>query len=208
MKPVVNWDRLPLSALLERLEGRLSPRQMRLAACAVARLMGVADQRRHREAIELAEAFADGRAAPHQLAAARFGARSLHGQIFWLVCWPPGSDDWPRFLQAVEVALLYSGTPRSSLDTPDLRQQAADLIRDIAGNLDQEISLQPLWGSTPAVRSLAQAIYDERDFAALPILADALEEAGCTDARLIEHARQIGTHTRGCWLLDLLLGKQ
>ena len=58
------------------------------------------------------------------------------------------------------------------------------------------------------VLGLAQAIYDERAFDRLPILADALEDAGCTDAAILEHCRGPGPHVRGCWVVDLLLGKQ
>jgi hypothetical protein len=67
----------------------------------------------------------------------------------------------------------------------------------------------PVWlcwhGGT--IPKLAQAIYDERAFDRLPVLADALEEAGCTDADLLGHLRGPGPHVRGCWALDLLLGK-
>ena len=54
----------------------------------------------------------------------------------------------------------------------------------------------------------AQAIYDDRAVDRLPILADALEEAGCTDATILDHLRGPGPHVRGCWVLDLLLGKE
>ncbi|MBI1831034.1 MAG: hypothetical protein HYR84_06255 [Planctomycetes bacterium] len=60
---------------------------------------------------------------------------------------------------------------------------------------------------TPNVRTLAQTIYDERRFADMPLLADALTEAGCTDANILNHCRQPGEHVRGCWVVDLLLGK-
>ena len=56
--------------------------------------------------------------------------------------------------------------------------------------------------------NLAQAIYEERRFGDLPVLADALEEAGCTDADILSHCRGPGPHVRGCWVVDLLLGKQ
>jgi hypothetical protein len=54
---------------------------------------------------------------------------------------------------------------------------------------------------------LACAIYDDRAFEQLPILADALEEAGCDNADILAHCRGPGPHVRGCWLVDLLLGK-
>jgi hypothetical protein len=57
------------------------------------------------------------------------------------------------------------------------------------------------------VRKLAQAIYDDRRFADLPILADAFEEAGCSDQDILAHCRSEGPHVRGCWVVDLILGK-
>lgn len=55
--------------------------------------------------------------------------------------------------------------------------------------------------------TLAQAIYQDRGFDRLPILADVLEEAGCTDVAILDHCRHPGPHVRGCWVVDLILGK-
>jgi hypothetical protein len=55
--------------------------------------------------------------------------------------------------------------------------------------------------------ALARAIYQGRDFASLPVLADALEEAGCTDPDLLAHCRRPGGHLLGCWVLDMVLGR-
>ena len=57
------------------------------------------------------------------------------------------------------------------------------------------------------IPKIAQTIYDHRTFADLPILADALEEAGCDNADILTHCRSSGEHVRGCWVVDLLLGK-
>ncbi len=66
--------------------------------------------------------------------------------------------------------------------------------------------LDPAW-LTPTVVSLADALYRDRAFDRLPILADALEEAGCTNADVLLHCRQPAEHVRGCWVVDLVLGK-
>jgi hypothetical protein len=58
------------------------------------------------------------------------------------------------------------------------------------------------------VPNLAEGIYEQRRFQDLPILADALEEAGYADAALLEHLRGPGPHVRGCWVVDLILGKE
>lgn len=57
------------------------------------------------------------------------------------------------------------------------------------------------------VLRLARTIYEGRAFELMPVLGDALDDAGCTDAAILEHARQPAEHVRGCWLLDLVLGK-
>jgi hypothetical protein len=58
------------------------------------------------------------------------------------------------------------------------------------------------------VKNLAQAAYDHRAFGRLPLLSDALEDAGCTDHDLLRHLRGLGPHVRGCWAVDLVLGKE
>jgi hypothetical protein len=80
------------------------------------------------------------------------------------------------------------------------------LIRDIFGNPFRPVSLDPSW-TTTVVKTLAQDIYDERAFDHLPILADALEEAGCTSPEILSHCRQPGEHVRGCWVVDLVLDR-
>ncbi len=74
-----------------------------------------------------------------------------------------------------------------------------DLLRPIA--------LDPAW-LTPTVVQLATTIYDNRLFDRMPVLADALEEAGCTVPEVLEHCRSGGEHVRGCWVVDKVLGKE
>jgi hypothetical protein len=80
------------------------------------------------------------------------------------------------------------------------------LALDVFGYVFHSAVLQPAW-LTSAVPVLAEGAYDERAFDRLPILADALEDAGCTDAAILDHLRGPGPHVRGCWALDLILGK-
>ena len=89
------------------------------------------------------------------------------------------------------------------------RLAQACIVRDIFGNPFCPVIVDPTWlaRQEAAVARIAQTIYDERRFADMPILADALEEAGCTDADILNHCRQPGEHVRGCWVVDLLLGK-
>ena len=84
------------------------------------------------------------------------------------------------------------------------------MLRDIFRNPFRPISLDAawLWWNDGTVRKIAQVIYDDRTFTHMPILADALEEAGCTEQSILNHCRSGGEHVRGCWVVDLLLGKE
>jgi hypothetical protein len=110
---------------------------------------------------------------------------------------------WSAGKQAERVATWTEGRKGE-------HRAQCDLLRDIFGNPYRPVTIDRAWlawnGGT--VPKLAQAIYDERRFADLPILADALEEAGCDSADLLGHCRQPGEHVRGCWVLDRLLGKE
>ncbi len=105
------------------------------------------------------------------------------------------------------VALWLNNEPR-----PDRIGQT----RDIFGNPFRPVAIDPAWlaWNSGIVSRIAQAVYDNRalpaghlDPARLAILADALEEAGCADEALLSHLRSAGPHVRGCWALDLVLGK-
>ena len=86
----------------------------------------------------------------------------------------------------------------------------ADLLRHVVGNPFRPVALDPSWlaWNDGVVRKMAQVIYDERRFSELPLLADALEDAGCTNLDILSHCRGSGPHVRGCWVVDLLLNKQ
>jgi len=87
------------------------------------------------------------------------------------------------------------------------RAAQAELLRDIFGNPVYPIALDPVW-RTGTVVALARKMYAARDFGSMPDLADALQDAGCENERVLNHCRYSDrTHTRGCWLIDLVLGK-
>lgn len=79
-----------------------------------------------------------------------------------------------------------------------------DLIRDLFGNPFREVWFDPRWRTT-TVCDLAHSIEKTGDFSRLPVLADALEEAGCTNDGVLEHLRTAQTHVPGCWVLEGLL---
>jgi hypothetical protein len=88
-----------------------------------------------------------------------------------------------------------------------VRQYQANVLRDIFGNPFSPVVLEHSW-LTPNVVALAQEIYDSQAFDRLSLLADELEEAGCHNSGILDHCRQPGLHAPGCWLLDLLMGKE
>lgn len=93
-----------------------------------------------------------------------------------------------------------TGTPHREAESG----AQARLLRDIVGNPFRPLGQPPL---TREVLQVAQAVYDERRFDELPILADALEDAGCDNEDILGHCRGPGPHALGCWPLDLVLGK-
>jgi hypothetical protein len=82
----------------------------------------------------------------------------------------------------------------------------ADFLRCIFGNPFRPVAADPGW-LTSTVVELAQGIYADRSFDRLPILADALQDAGCDNPDVLDHCRGPGPHARGCWVVDLVLGK-
>ena len=80
------------------------------------------------------------------------------------------------------------------------------MFRDIFGNPFRPVTLDPRW-LTETVVALAAGIYADRAIDRMPILADTLEDAGCDHADLLAHCRGDGPHVRGCWVVDLVLGK-
>jgi hypothetical protein len=113
-----------------------------------------------------------------------------------------------------------SSTARKRAATIQEKSMQVQLLHDLFGNPCRRSRSRSAkrgrtatlsrWGAVQGglVWKLANSIYAERAFDRLPILADALEEAGCTDAEILGHCRGPGPHLRGCWVVDLLLGKE
>jgi hypothetical protein len=80
-------------------------------------------------------------------------------------------------------------------------------LLDIFGNPFRPVTFPPSW-RTDIVLTLARQVYESRDFSAMPILADALQDAGCDNDDILNHCRGDGPHMRGCWVVDLVLGKE
>jgi len=109
----------------------------------------------------------------------------------------PDTEPWYRASAAIARAGVDMAT--------EIARQAA-LLRDIFGNPFRPITFDPTWRTDTAV-ILAQQMYDSRNFGAMPILADALQDAGCESAEVLNHCRDPhAAHVRGCWVVDLVLG--
>jgi hypothetical protein len=200
--------------MLGHLRGRVSPRKLRLLTCACCRRVWdlLADER-SRRAVEVAERFADGTADAEELRDAQHGARAAYRRA----ARSPGPLAFRLWLAA---CLAADAAARRATFDPNKeffrgakdrknkteRTARAALCRDLFGNPFRPVALDRRWlaGDT---RKLARVIYAERRFDDLPVLADALEDSGCTNADLLSHCRRPVEHARGCWALDLLLGK-
>jgi hypothetical protein len=103
-----------------------------------------------------------------------------------------------------------SAAVHASSDPAEERCRQANLVRDIVGNPFcplRGIDSGWLTSHDATIAHLAAAIYHKGRFLDLPVLADALEEAGCTSPDILDHCRQPGEHARGCWLVDAILGR-
>jgi hypothetical protein len=208
--------------LLNFVGGGASNRRLRLFACACCRrLWGLFLADECRQAVEVAERFADGRAGEEQLRQAHRLAAGAHDAFRWRAHAAPFAATQHPLCRAegaggpAGCAWLGAAVRNASL-RPDGSeaggegQAQAGLLRCVLGNPFRPLPpVNPGWlaweGAT--VAKLAASIYDERAFDRLPILADALEEAGCADGQFLAHLRGPGPHARGCWALDLLLGQ-
>ncbi len=207
--------------MLEFLRGKASDRRLRLFAVACCRLIWpLMTDERSRRAVEVAERFADGMANKHEWRLAAIGARAVTEDVKGAVS-PAAkarsmSASAALFATLKKDAALYSASSTASANYFHLgstisaeNTTQADLLRCIIGDPFRSITPSPSWlaWNDGTVHKLAQVIYDDRAFDRLPLLADALEDAGCTDAAILSHCREQGEHVRGCWVVDLLLGK-
>ena len=182
-------------------------RRWRLFACACCwRILPMLDDR-SRQAVAVAERDADGLASAEEFEDARHMA---HTSL--LAVWRPGDDTCLEHAAlAAQYALVhpqrayvYAALATGGGREAERRVQA-DLIRDVFGNPFRATNIESAW-KTPTVLAVAADIRHHDAFAEMPVLGDALEDAGCTDLDILAHARHDRPHVRGCWLVDLILG--
>jgi hypothetical protein len=193
-------------AMLESLQisGTASKRKLRRFAVACSRRVWDWIDALGRSAVEVAENFADGIVGFEELRAARLACQGAGGQAAWYA-----AATNPAIAARIAARSAQAGVANNALlgsEADELLAQAR-LIREIFGNPFSPASLNHSW-LTPIVVELAQTIYDDRNFNRLPELAAALEEAECNNQEIMVHCRMPGPHVRGCFVLDLLLGKE
>ncbi|MDY3557078.1 hypothetical protein R5W24_006263 [Gemmata sp. JC717] len=208
------------------------PRKLRLLSCGYCyRIWHLLAFPGSRELLELVDRFADELVEPEPLAAARAEHVALLSDARRDM---EGADRYAAEAVAItalrkietsadgtEVPWLvsnYAAHAAMKAEAPDdgdlastieLREYRAmcDLIRDIFGNPFRPVTFAPEWRTATAT-ALAHQMYDARDFGAMPILADALQDAGCDSDDILSHCRNPEqVHVRGCWVVDLVLGK-
>jgi hypothetical protein len=185
--------------MLDQPAARRDERKLRLFACAVCRrLWGLLRDERSRRAVEVAERYADGLASAEELARAAAEAEQVADLA--------ERSRTPGWNAARTAAAAAGGARAAAMRAARWGAYDADLLREVLGNPLRPPAADPAW-LTPVVLAVAGAAYEERRFADLPVLGDALEDAGCDHADLLGHLRGPGPHVRGCWALDLLLGK-
>jgi hypothetical protein len=247
--------------MLSHLSGKVSERKLRLFACACCRRIWhlLADERLQ-QAVEVAEAHADGLASAEALRVTRDAASTVWRTAYekmtghpppevisFTSTSPSGQPGVAAYVSGYDVSEIHTPSPQAATTAaasavhratapprflpatacglaaaaaageweetnqcPAERAAQVVLLRELLGNPWKPVSIAPAvldWEGGMVI-NLAEAIYEDRTFDRLPILADALEDAGCESADLLGHLRGPGPHVRGCWALDLILGKQ
>lgn len=189
-----SWDTLATSAeMLQLVMRTLSERKLRLLTCLVCRHLPVSMlEERNRLAVEAAERYAENLVVKREL---KKVARM--SELAWLAHLEP------------QLALYEARRQLQKEDPDQLEAVVTSAIREVVGNPFRKRELRHTWlrANGGLVRRLAEAAALEGDFGVLPVLADALEDAGCTEEVLLDHCRQAGEHARGCWAVDLLTEK-
>lgn len=214
--------------MLDFVRGKASERKSRLFACACCRRVWkqLWSGSVGHEGVLTAERYADGKASAEELSNCQrlvqeqlelYPGEPVYDASYW-VC----GRDIQEVIEGSAGYAANNSTLEVEQDSEDFDARCerrrdeelavqASFLHDLFGPLlFRSVDLDPSWltWNDGTVRRIAQAIYDERGFDRLPILADALEDAGCQDTEILTHCRGPGPHVRGCFVVDLLLEKE
>jgi hypothetical protein len=226
-----------LLEMLAHIADAASERRLRLYGCACCQqIESLLTDERSRRAVEVAEHFAESRARNNELEAARiealeairFVAGLSHGSSYERRVAKGAAEAAAKLcgkkihkvIVAIVTAALDSVAEAAGLVGARVgayavhrhsqrcasAKQFTTFLTDVVGNPFRPVSLDPAW-ITSDVAALARGIYDDRAFDRMPILADALQDAGCANEDVLNHCRAETVHVRGCWVVDLVLGK-
>lgn len=192
---------------------RASDRKLRYFACACCeRIAHLFSGDSDLEAIGTVERFADGQGTQTELAALHI--RMTMAALFEAT----GEDAAGTAASTSTVCAAVLAEQHADVNHPKgqgdyfaaesgERKAQSRLLCDIFGSPFRPVTFDPAWRTSTAV-AVAQQMYDSRDFSAMPILADALQDAGCEDKQVLLHCRGGGPHVRGCWVVDQVLRMQ
>jgi hypothetical protein len=212
-------DSLPM---LRHLGKKASGRKLRLFAVACSRrLLHLLTDERNLLALDVAERYADGEAKRLDLRKAEQASRAAAHLAFqsrgdnYAALAATEAAAYTAYRAAYQASYFAQSASRQELNIPGggwipVSSPHADLIRDIFGNPFRPAPPLPpsvIGWNDGTVEKIALAIYEERAWNRLPVLADALEDAGCDDVQFLQHLRGPGPHTRGCWPVDAILGR-
>ena len=169
-----------------------SYRRLYMVACAI-----------RRQQLDLPGASRSELIDPTQLAYQTFVMRDEH-------CADNPEIKWAFFQPHRLLSAVIESEWAEGLGGPGFRATYCPLFRDIFGNPFRPAAIDPAWlaWNNGTVVKLAKTIYEDRRWELMPILGDALEDALCGNAEILEHCRGPGPHVRGCWVVDLILGKE
>ncbi len=208
-----------------RYEYLLPDRKHRLLACALCRqIEPLVGQPELLRVLEASEAFADGLVTDIELGNARHLALQLThkaaevqaqekfasavARAATLVL--PSSLNWFKTVDPLTVSRI-SGFLSSGLELLATNGVVVHRMPEYVALFDEveprRVTCSPVWRTDTAL-ALARQMYAAREFDAMPILADALQDAGCENADMLDHCRGPGPHVRGCWVVDMVLGKE
>jgi hypothetical protein len=217
-----------VKALLEFVRDRSSERKRGLfAAACCRRVWHLLKDERSREAVDVAERYVDDAATDGEKLDAEMGAEAADQALaaggrdtatsraaLSAYCVTGFGAGWDQADPGWDFAYSTASYAADAARADGTEANQLALLRCVFGNPFRPVTVSPGW-DTRQVVALAQAAYEERELpgghldpARLAVLADALEEAGCTDQNIRDHLRGPGPHVRGCWALDLLLGKE
>ena len=209
-----------LPPMLNHVQQEASDRKLRLLAIACHRRFepllirsSAEEQLFLRKPLSVSERYADGDADLQELTEAFDDLARRFGTYEGPHMWRDIVSDRKHMLAGLIIELWRNWelvnhfmTPENPLNETEERLHQLQLVHDIFGNPFRPVALSPEWRTDTAL-ALSRTMYDQRDFSAMPILADALQDAGCDNDDILNHCRGPGPHVRGCWVVDLVLGK-